>query len=234
MAEITGPKIITSGLVLALDAADINSYPRSGNTWYNISENGNNGTLINGPTFNSANGGSFFTDGSDDYISTPYSGSATDSYTFSVWFKNDNYSENKFILSRGRDQTGVFVTGWSLYNAVLTDGRATIGIVITSPSLEGLATYSTSVLALNTWYYITGVWTASTSLQVYVNGVLENTLSTAGKTVLRSSTNGWVLSSIDNTIFTNGYTAACHIYNRVLSGPEILQNYNALKIRFGL
>ncbi len=156
---------------------------------------------------------------------------ATDSYTFSAWFKNDNYSESKFILSRGRDGFG---NGWSLYNAILTDGRATIGIVITSPSLEGLATYSTSVLALNTWYYITGVWTAGTSLQVYVNGVLENTLSTAGKTVLRSSTNGWVLGSIDNTIFTNGYTAACHIYNRVLSGPEILQNYNALKIRFGL
>ena len=231
MAEITGPKIVTSGLVLALDAADTNSYPRSGTTWYNISDNGNNGTLNNGPTFNSANGGSFFTDGSDDYISTPYSGSATDSYTFSAWFKNDNYSENKFILSRGRDGFG---NGWSLYNAVLTDGRASIGIVITSPSLEGLATYSTSVLALNTWYYITGVWTAGTSLQIYLNGVLQNTLTTSGKTVLRSSTNGWVLGSVSSTIFTSGYTAVCHIYNRVLSGSEILQNYNALKIRFGL
>ena len=231
MAEITGPKIVTNGLVLALDAADINSYPRSGNTWYNISDNGNNGTLNNGPTFNSANGGSFFTDGSDDYISTPYSGSATDSYTFSAWFKNDNYSENKFILSRGRDGFG---NGWSLYNAVLTDGRASIGIVITSPSLEGLGTYSTSILALNTWYHITGVWTAGTSLQIYLNGVLQNTLSTAGKTVLRSSTNGWVLGSVSSTIFTSGYTAVCHIYNRVLSGSEILQNYNALKSRFGL
>ena len=231
MAQIFGPTIVRDGLALALDAADKKSYPGSGTAWYDISGNGNNGTLNNGPTFNSANGGSIFTDGSDDYISTPYSGSATDSYTFSAWFKNDNYSENKFILSRGRDGFG---NGWSLYNAILTDGRATIGVVPTSPSLEGLATYSTSVLALNTWYYITGVWTAGTSLQVYVNGVLENTLSTSGKTVLRSSTNGWVLGSVGSTNFTSGYTAACHIYNRVLSGPEILQNYNALKKRFGL
>jgi hypothetical protein len=61
-------KIVTSGLVLALDAADKNSYPGSGTTWTDLSGNGNNGTLVNGPTFSSANGGSIVFDGVDDYV----------------------------------------------------------------------------------------------------------------------------------------------------------------------
>jgi hypothetical protein len=230
MAEIYGPTIVRNGLVLLLDAADKKSYPGSGTTWYDISGNSNLGTLTNGPTFNSGNWGSIFTDGSDDVVTTTYFGSATDNYTFSVWFKNDNYSEIKYILSRGRDGFG---NGWSLFNAVRDTGYAIIGVVPTSPSTVGISVDSTSVLALNKWYYITGVWTAGVSLQVYVNGVFENTTtSVAGRTILRSSSNGWCLGSISNTIFTSGYTAACHIYNRVLTSKEILQNYNATKTRF--
>ena len=231
MAEIYGPRIVKSGLSLLLDAADKKSYPGTGTAWNDISGNGYSGTLTNGPTFNSANGGSIFTDGSDDFVDTNYFGSAVDDYTFSVWFKNDNYSEIKYILSRGRDGFG---NGWSLFNAIRTTGVAIIGVVPTSPGVIGISVDSTSVLALNTWYYITGVWTAGVSLQVYVNGILENTVATSGRTILRSSSYGWVLNTISNTIFTSGYTAVCHIYNRVLLGSEILQNYNATKNRFGL
>lgn len=52
------PDIVRSGLVLNLDAAEPASYPGTGTTWYDLSGNGNNGTLVNGPTYNSANGGS--------------------------------------------------------------------------------------------------------------------------------------------------------------------------------
>lgn len=230
MAEIYGPTIVRNGLVLLLDAADKKSYPGSGTTWYDISGNSNLGTLTNGPTFNSGNRGSIFTDGTDDFVTTTYFGSATDNYTFSAWFKNDDYSENKFILSRGRDGFG---NGWSLYNIVRSDGRAAIGVVPTSPSTVGISVESISTISLNTWYYITGIWTAGVSLQVYVNGILDNTTtSVAGKTILRSSSYGWVLGTISSGNFTSGYTAACHIYNRVLTSKEILQNYNATKTRF--
>lgn len=60
--------IVTNGLVLALDAAKKDSYPGSGTVWRDISGNGNNGTLTNGPTFNSGNGGSIVFDGVDDYV----------------------------------------------------------------------------------------------------------------------------------------------------------------------
>ena len=61
------PRIITDGLVLCLDAANRQSYPGSGTVWTDLAGS-NNGTLTNGPTFSSANGGSIVFDGVDDFI----------------------------------------------------------------------------------------------------------------------------------------------------------------------
>ena len=63
-----GPKIITNGLVLYLDAANRNSYPGSGTTCTDLSGNNNNFTLVNGPTFSSGNMGNIVFDGTDDYL----------------------------------------------------------------------------------------------------------------------------------------------------------------------
>ena len=60
--------IVKDGLILDLDAAKRDSYPSSGTVWNDISGFQNNGTLINGPTFNSSNGGSIVFDGVDDYV----------------------------------------------------------------------------------------------------------------------------------------------------------------------
>ena len=67
MAGSSGPDLVQNGLVLALDAADKNSYVGSGTTWRDLSGNSNNGTLINSPTFSGGNGGNFSFDGADDY-----------------------------------------------------------------------------------------------------------------------------------------------------------------------
>ena len=55
-------KMVTDGLVLCLDAANTKSYPGSGTTWSDLIES-NNGTLVNGPTYSSADGGSIVFDG---------------------------------------------------------------------------------------------------------------------------------------------------------------------------
>ena len=65
-----GPgNIVTNGLVLNLDATNPRSYPQpyNGTTWINLAGT-NNGTLTNGPTYNSANGGSIIFDGTNDYV----------------------------------------------------------------------------------------------------------------------------------------------------------------------
>jgi len=230
MAFNRGPKIVTNGLVLALDAASKNSYPGSGTTWTDLSGNNNNATLVNGPTFDSGNGGSIFTDGTNDYISSPYFGNTTDSFTFAAWFKNDNYSEAKSPLARGRDGSGA---GWSIAIGLNTSGTSLSAIVTTSGGTTQFTATSTSILALNTWYYLTGVWTAGVSIRHYVNGVLEATTNTSS-TNLRTSTDGWGIGSLSTTSFTSGYNAIAQVYNRVLSADEIAQNYNAQKSRFNL
>jgi hypothetical protein len=68
MAAKLGPSIINNGLVLDLDAADINSYIGSGTSWKDMTGNGNSGTLVNGPSFSGSNGGSIVFDGIDDYV----------------------------------------------------------------------------------------------------------------------------------------------------------------------
>jgi len=82
----SGQKIITNGLVFHLDAAQLRSYPTTGTTWTDLSGGGNNGTLINGPTFNSGNGGSIVFDGVNDYgVITNPSILRNQSFTLSIW-----------------------------------------------------------------------------------------------------------------------------------------------------
>ena len=87
----TGPNIIKDGLVLTLDASSQRSYPGSGTTWYDLSGNGNNGTLTNGPTFDSGNGGSIVFDGTNDYVNGPTTNSVIGNnislISLSAWVK---------------------------------------------------------------------------------------------------------------------------------------------------
>ena len=95
MAFNYSPNIITDGLVLYLDAANTKSYPGSGTTWRDLSKSQLNGTLTNGPTFNSANGGSIVFDGTNDYVDNIGDLSSfsfiqnTNIFSVSFWFKVD-------------------------------------------------------------------------------------------------------------------------------------------------
>jgi len=77
--------VVQDGLVLNLDASKFYSYSRSGTTWTDLSGNGNNGTLVNGPTFSSANGGSIVFDGSNDYMTSSFTFTANQAMTISGW-----------------------------------------------------------------------------------------------------------------------------------------------------
>jgi hypothetical protein len=239
---INGPRIVTSALVLSLDAADRNSYISGSITWRDLSGNNYSGSLINGPTFDPANGGSIYTDGADDYVITNYSGSQFDSYTFSAWFKKDyndpDNDEERYVFGRGRDGPGAGLTGWSLFLSVSTGGIVTVGTLTMNPLYTGEFVSSTTSLLLDKWYHITGVYTAGSTVKCYINGVLEGTGTNSG-TGLRTSPGiygGWWLGSVSEIAgqYTSGYTAIAQVYNRVLTVAVIIQNYNSLKSRFNL
>lgn len=228
MSSFGGGRIVTNGLTLELDAANVKSYPGSGTAWADKSGLNNNATLINGPTFNSGNNGYVIFDGSNDYVhcGAASSGSASGTYTYGGWFKTIN---GTLPYCRGRDGSG---NGWSTaisyssnklnYSVVTTSGGAA------SYGLTSIGTYTD-----NLWYYVIGIWKNGIGGDLYVNGVYDNSFSTATSN-LRTSTEGWVMASITTGLFYPANIATFTVYNRALTAQEIRQNYTAQKSRFGL
>jgi|694.fasta_scaffold05393_26 hypothetical protein len=210
--------IVTNGLVLALDAAKKDSYPGSGTVWRDISGNGNNGTLTNGPTFNSANGGSIVFDGINDYVIHPTINLGTIS-SWSVWVKYNSLAGEPVILGSNS------IDYYSLF--YFPGGK--IFYVNYGGSLASLS-YPTGLL-LSTWYNITQTRSGLT-IKVYLNGIDIGTMSGG------SPTSPTIFSVIGaertGAYFSNINMGSTLIYNRALSAAEVLQNYNATKGRFGL
>jgi|LakMenE18May11ns_1017448.scaffolds.fasta_scaffold9890314_4 hypothetical protein len=223
MAFNYSPKISTDGLVLCLDAANTKSYPGSGTVWSDLSRGGNNGTLTNGPTFSSANGGSIVFDGIDDYVtrdSASFSLNANSGATMGCWVKVSIGETQAILLSHHQLNVN---NGFRLqvYNGLLTY------------TLGGVADYSTSInISDNQWKYIVASSIGSTSL-VYINGVLRSTISISS---MIGVPNSYMIGKLGftNTYYLSGSVSQVQIYNRALSSTEVLQNYNATKSRFGL
>jgi len=237
-----GPDIVQDGLVLELDAADKNSYPGSGTSWFDLSGNNNTGTLTNGPTFNSGNGGSIVFDGVDDYVNCGNISSlilSNNQFTANYWVRmagsnrGDLFSIKNFNASQ--DDIGFFIdTNNKLYAYFKVQG------VVTNNGVgSGYASISTTTFLRNTIYNITFGKDASQKIFMYVNGVLDNnTYSTTTNTATVATTPFWIASNKTGattpTLGWNGNVYNTQIYNRALSSTEILQNYNATKTRFGL
>jgi hypothetical protein len=227
MAFYRGPNIVTNGLVLSLDAANTKSYPGSGTAWSDLSGNGNNGTLTNGPTFNSANGGSIVFDGVDDYfIRTDSTLKNYTNITATIWMSNSsansfepyfNYNANFAFLNAGwgvrRQSTGNIFQYWG--------GNGNTGIKLYRNGV--LIGTSSAAFALanadigNFWQMVTLVATGVSSWEV------NNRLTIAIRSDFENFNN---ISSMRSALFS--------LYNRELTASEIQQNYNAQKARFGL
>jgi hypothetical protein len=224
------PSIVTNGLVLCLDAANTKSYPGTGTTWTDLSGNSNNATLTDGPTFSSLNNGYIVFDGVNDVVTTSVFDDNTSTRTFSAWHYPTTVSNNStHALVRGRDGFG---NGWNLRLGFdnTSGDRYRAGVVISSTSYSA---YSTTTALLNQWVYLTGVFISSTSIKLYVNGILEGTTSVPAGS-LRTSTVGWAIGSSTSTAFSAMSASHLSVYNRELTDAEIFQNFNALRGRYGL
>lgn len=230
----SGQKIITNGLVLHLDAAQLRSYPTTGTTWTDLSGGNNNGSLVNGPTFNSANGGSIVFDGINDYVTVNDVAGVTDftisqNYTVEFWFymNSTQGGDERSIVEKWSEVAGypyIFRTAGNPPTEIQT-------------AVWNGTTQQTIYVAVNnnTWVHICVTFSWSTSLLTFYRNA-----QSAGTTPLTLTGN------IDNTsplnlmrrgnglYYANGEMGSFRIYNRALSASEVLQNYNALKSRFGL
>ena len=235
MAIIRGPKIVKDGLVLALDAADRNSYIGSGTVWSDLSGNKNTGTLTNGPTFSNLNGGNIVLDGTNDYVNIPYNTNLNPStnVTASIWIRStvsDLNIRNGIELSASADEL------YFLYfRADLSPKRWGFGIR-QSNSTYAESTSTSSSFSINTWYNITLVANSSTLLvSLYINGLFDGSVAYNG-TLKQNAAATLSLGSDPGAArrYWQGNVATGLVYSRALSAVEVLQNYNATKGRFGL
>jgi hypothetical protein len=222
MATIGGPNVVEDGLVLALDAANSKSYPGSGTTWSDLSGNGNSGTLINGPTFSSENGGSIVFDGVDDYVEHPlYSNSIDKTLTYEIFIKPKNIDSSLRMYIGNSNLASNYVG--------INNGKAFLSIRTTTA--QRTITHS-QTLNNDEIYHIVSTYD-EVRPRIYVNSVVTEGLI-RNEPLLR-----WGYSdigryrSVDPRLFA-GEIYYVRVYKIALTTAEVLQNYNATKSRFGL
>ena len=218
------PKIVTDGLVLCLDAANKRSYPGAGTVWTDL-KGANNGTLTNGPTFDSDNGGSIVFDGANDSVSVPSFTSDLPSHSFSLEFvfKWDSYGTDNidFITAGAYEQLEIHTGG----------DAGTNGLRFIPYYYPGQGSLDNPNIITNDINHI--VFTAEHSFpsKSYKSGELFLTSSTTSTTALTSSV--FYIGGRSNGSFPfGGNIYTLKVYNRALTADEIRQNYNATKGRY--
>jgi hypothetical protein len=221
-------KIVTNGLVLALDAADKNSYPGTGTAWNDVSGNNNTGTLVGSPTY--GNNPNFFNFTTNKNVSTALSNISLSAATFIAWvYPTQTQAQYTGIIFNrtGFGGSTALATGMNLF----TNNSIGYHWVDTNFSWNsGLSTpnnqWSMIVMSINS--------TAATAYLCQSSGITSATNTTSHSSV--SGLNFFIACdpgfTADRAFI--GRIATSIIYNGALSAAEIAQNYNAQKSRFGL
>ena len=245
--------IVQSGLVMNLDPSFKSSYLGTGSTWTDISYNGNNGTLTNGPSFATASGGQITFDGVNDFVKVPLNLSSYSQITVEIWYKINSGGSN---LAAWGGMLWEHSSDWNTNTGGL-------GLAVNSggctPDLSLMHTnHNGGSGAMNYQYNSGTTWSCHVNIfsrvsdptgrLAYVNGLLApfTLTNTCSGVAFSSSTatsasyspfrNDFLyLSSRNGTgAFINGNIGLIRVYNRKLSASEIQQNFNVTKSRFGL
>ncbi|MDC1250216.1 gliding motility-associated C-terminal domain-containing protein, partial [Flavobacteriaceae bacterium] len=213
--------IVTSGLVLYLDATNQNSYSGSGDKWYDLTGNQNNGT-INGATYISNDGGSFSFDGSNDYISITdnstldITGDITISYSVDL---NGAPTWSPFITKGVIGDFNYSTWVGADYGIDIDNGStgSTIKPLYVSSSEIKNGKFSKITISINS---------SSGNIKTYVDGILTNTRSGTLGSVNNSDL---VIGKHNNNNYHGaGKIGQLLIYNSALTDQQVYQNYDAL------
>jgi hypothetical protein len=230
----------TSGLLIKLDANNASSYGGSGTTWTDLTGNGYNGVLTNGPTFTSSAPKYFVLDGTDDYINIANAAAlqpgvgGTSGVTAIIWAYITSYAAFDGIISK---QYGASTyDGFSLvFN---TTNR--LRLQMNGGSVNGgYDSASTNVFSLNTWTMFTCVprfgGGATYPSKAYVNTTEVISVANGESTIPSNNAPIRLASGIqEGAPYPACRIGSFYYYNRALSAAEITSIYNTTKTRFGL
>jgi len=225
--------IVTNGLVLNVDAGFVPSYPQSGTTWDDLSGNGYDGTLTNGPTYSTDGGGSIVFDGVDDYVVTPsFSLSNTNNQiSFDFWIKVTSPLGNGQTIFSDRFQNNTIGYLFLYYNS---NGSITYQFA-TNTIRSQVSSVVFSSEFINTWVNVVITTDyVSKEIKFYRNSTLLSTQTMVNAQFPSGNRIKFIGSYSTTGDFMKGTLPSMRLYNRTLTSQEILQNYNAQKARFGL
>ena len=231
-------ELVTDNLFLHLDASDSASYPGSGTTWYDLTANNNDAT-IDGATYDSADGGLFDLDGSNDNISIPHvsslSLSTTAQRTIQVWVKIDALPAlNTQVPVFGKLSSSYGFDGY--WGGMFSNGGA-LRCVTNGTSVQRVSN-STLTVSIDTWYlftFISQITSTSNTTKLYINETeyITNAHGSDSYTESNPLYLGYIGSGVSSN-YLNGKIGACYFYTKGLSAAEVSENYNATKSRYGL
>lgn len=233
------PNIVNDGLVLYLDANAANSYNQyiNATTWKDISGNNLTGSLINGPTFDSANGGSIVFDGVNDIITAPTSPKfafGSNNFTIHTWYKRTSRVQPypriwQFGDGWNTTQNWAFLDGHNSFAQnkfvlhVFAQNGNTSPLIISNTTISSSTWYSLFLVRQsNVWsLYVNGVFDISANWSGSPDNGVSNTFKIGG-------------AAYNNDDFLKGNVSIIIIYNRAFTTTEITQNFNATRARFGI
>jgi hypothetical protein len=232
--------VVQNGLKLHLDVSTLESYPGSGNDWFDLSANDYHGTLTNGPTYSVSNQGTIVFDGSNDYVTTADVDHGTSQFTLEAWVYFTSFNSGNCVIKKNTDNDY-----WPVFQLSVGNDGAISGYYssqVYGNCLEG-AISSTGVISTGQWYHLcfSKGTDGYTTMKLHKNGVSQsysnylygshiNNVCNSDKPVL-------IGINYDYPNFiqpVNGKISVVRIYNRQLSDAEVLHNYNVQKSRFGL
>ena len=235
MAVGYNPRIVTDGLVLALDAGNTKSYPGIGTAWTDLSGNGNNGSLVNGVGYSN---GSLSFDGVNDVVDGTINGSIfTGNFTQSAWV---------YKLNANRTWEGVFTNSSPATNDtyLMTFGNGSAEAPFNSVGVNRVGISNVGVFLdigthINRWLNITITKTGSTlNIYCYKDGtLLQNSGTITWNGGNFATTNNYQIGrhwAGGSVVPLEGNVANVTLYNRALTASEIQQNFNATRSRYSI
>jgi hypothetical protein len=224
--------VVTSGLVLHLDAGNPSSYPGSGTTWFDLISSVNNGTLVNGVGYSSDNQGYLTFNGVNQGVSLAGTNLSLNQMTISAWNFSSDYVQSGFMFEKTTNgqvntQYSLFFNGSSTSNVYYrTYGLSTLDLIISNAN---------SGVVNNQWNNVVATWDG-TNKRVYVNSILRATSANLTGSITANNTGAayiGIYGSFAGYPF-NGRISQTQVYNRALNLEEIQQNFNALRGRYGI
>lgn len=219
------PSIVKDRLVIALDPANVKSYPGSGSTWYDISGNDNHATLFNSPTFS---GGTIELNGTNQYAQITANQTSLDfryEQTIMVWEYHTFTSGRRNIWDQAYGGYGTW-THEQGSNINYYYGDAGVN--------------NTPYTALGSTGTSTGIWNCMTSVRDVSNITFYNSTTGASSTHSNSYADQPVTSAnirigLGYTgVYWAGFMGPIFVYDKALTANEVLQNFNALRGRYAI